>query len=196
MIEPSLFLLAWLPAWFFLIRPLTDFSSSNHGETVRLTSFFITSVAVLGLDVYSGAVAKFSATIIDKCYADTLCVLMTIFLLLELSREDILLCSDRHESLSVKIDYLARLTLLLDPCFSSASGNTQLWSRKHFRQLELYMREREHRVIAPVSTTLSDLRKEFGALAMIYIRGNYGKMCGVETRCPPRKIHPRKDSAC
>jgi hypothetical protein len=91
---------------------------------VRLTSFFITSVAVLGLDVYSGAVAKFSATIIDKCYVDTLSVLMTIFLLLEVSRDDILLCSDRRKLLLVKIDYLARLTLLLDPRFSSASENT------------------------------------------------------------------------
>jgi hypothetical protein len=48
------------------------------------------------------------------------------------------------------------------------------WARKHFRQLELYVQERERWVVAPKDSTLEHLRQDFYHLGLIYLSGNLG----------------------
>ena len=51
----------------------------------------------------------------------------------------------------------------------------QNWSQEHFKQISFFIQERGRWVIAPIETTLADLRQDFYELAIMLIKGNYGE---------------------
>jgi hypothetical protein len=96
-------------------------------------------------------------------------------LLIDLSRNDVLIRSDRKRILIRRIDYLDMTILLMPSVYASNNKTTQDWSRKHFKQMSFFIQERARWVIAPLDTTLTDLGRDFFELAAILIKGNYGE---------------------
>lgn len=118
-------------------------------------------------------------------YADTLCILTSAFIVVELSRETVLSNSDQRAMLLERINDLSKSTLFLGRRFASKSLREQEWSAEHFRYLERFIRERERWVIAPVETTASDLRRDFYKLTRMYLSGNYGEFNWKTVSMPP-----------
>ncbi len=131
---------------------------------------------VLGIFVtvaYS-VIVRVVSMILDKRFAESICIYTVLNLVLELSRPDILTRPDRKKILLYRIKYLARMTLLLAARFASDDDSNQTWVQKHFRKMTSYIQERERWAIAPTETTLADLRRDFCRLAPLYISGMYG----------------------
>ena len=159
-----------LPLWLpFTLVPL----SFSFGWLAR--DFGIVVVVFAFVFVYFSAVTKLCALIVDKHYADSLCVLTALFVLCEMTRDDMLSHPEKRRSLLHRIEALARLTRLLGANFPGGCESTRRWAFKHFRNLELYVREIERAVIAPTNETVTNLRDKMAVLIELYLFGNYGE---------------------
>lgn len=132
---------------------------------VVFTYFFV--VAVIAIRV--------AFMLVNRSFADTLCAVSLTYLLVDLCREDVLTNTRKRKEFISRIDDLARNTRLLSLRFYSKDGVNQEWVRSHFMQMEHYIRERERWTVAPVATTLADLRRDFGDLLRIFATGAYGE---------------------
>lgn len=121
-----------------------------------------------------GVFVRLAFIIADKHFADSLCLMTIVYLLIELQRTDILTRPDLRVDLRHRIDLLARNTLLLHLRFSSRNEVVQCWAHKHFKNMEVHIRERERWVIAPIEGTRSELERDFRSLFPIYLGGRYG----------------------
>lgn len=139
-------------------------------ENSELTAFLVIGIFYVGLPV----TVSFVATLVDKRYADSLLVLTVLFVFCELSRDDVLLHPGRRRSLLNRITTLSKLTRLLSVTFPSEGDRMREWSRKHFKSIELYVREVEQAVIAPKSNTLIDLRETMKPLIELFVFSQYG----------------------
>jgi Ca2+/Na+ antiporter len=148
------------------------------------TSIAISFVVLIGLYLvfilYAVSIIKILVMLLDGSYADTLCIFAVISLIIELSRDDVLVHPARKRALLVRMNDLARSTLRLPLAFGSKGEMTKTWLREHFRHMESYVRERERWAIAPKDTTLEDMRQDFYRLASVYITGNYGDFAWAE----------------
>jgi hypothetical protein len=138
---------------------------------------YILIATLIGLMVFVTASLTFrvSSIILNRHFVLSECIYNGLGLLIDLIRNDVLIRSDRKRLLLRRIDYLAMTILLMPSVYASNNKPTQEWSRKHFRQVSLFIRERARWVIAPLDTTLTDLRRDFSELAAILIKGNYGE---------------------
>lgn len=144
--------------------------------------------AVLFTFVLIRMIYKIIETLTIRKFADSVCALTVAYLIVELSRGDVLIDTEKRASLIARTNDLARNTLFLTSRFASRSSQEQEWSSKHFRYMERYIRERERWIITPMETTLADLRRDFHSLAEIYITGNYGKFDWSKVTSPPETI--------
>jgi hypothetical protein len=106
---------------------------------------------------------------------ETLCVATIMYILVELKADDALVHMDRKQVLLARIGYLARQTMRLARHYPSKSLKNQQWVEKHFRYMEIFIREHERWIYTPVASTLYNLRQDFFQLATIYISGLYGE---------------------
>jgi hypothetical protein len=109
-----------------------------------------------------------------------------LFIILDLSRDDVLVQPARKKILLHRTSRLAELTLTLTLSYASISQTNQFWLKQHFKQMEAYIRERERWILAPIDTTLDNLRNDFYALAPIFIIGNYGTFQWKYEISPPK----------
>lgn len=123
--------------------------------------------------LYGFRIATF---IIDKYYADTLCLVSSIFLLIELSRENALIQPNMVRSLLFRLRVLARNILLLVYYYESPSVKNNAWIRDFFMKMEMRVREYERWVIAPDKNTLRNLRSEINKLTKLFLDRNYEKV--------------------
>jgi hypothetical protein len=73
-----------------------------------------------------------------------------------------------------RMDYLARVTMLIPWPYSMGRPSNQKWIQQHFQNIAYYIRERRRWLIAPNETTIDDLRRDFRKLAYYYLTGKYG----------------------
>jgi hypothetical protein len=125
--------------------------------------------------VVASIALRIAFTLANKSFADTLCAVTITYLLIDLYRDDVLADTAKRKELILRMDDLARNTRLLALRYFSKSVANQEWAREHFMQMEQYIRARERWVVAPLTTTLGDLRRDFSYLAPIYFTGNYGE---------------------
>lgn len=111
----------------------------------------------------------------DKQFAESLCTAEVLYLMLDLSQDDILSNREKKFLLLSRINQLARVTVLLASLYASKSKANQEWVYKHFGEMISYIRERERWVIAPQETTLKTLRNDFYNLALVFFKGSYGE---------------------
>lgn len=131
--------------------------------TVITTTMYITIL-------YGIRVAGF---IVDRRFADTLCIVTSLYLLIELSRDDSLLIPNRQREILTRIRELARTIMVMPYLYESPNNANNLWIRDYFKRIEDRVREFERWVIAPQETTLSDLRKEVNELTHLFISRNH-----------------------
>jgi hypothetical protein len=129
--------------------------------------------------VVASIALKIAFTLVSKNFADTLCAVTLTYLLVDLCREDVLSDSTKRKELISRMDDLARGTRLLALRYFSKYSVNQKWIREHFIQIEKYIQTRERWVVAPIATTLGDLRRDFGNLVPIYFTGNYGEFTWI-----------------
>lgn len=173
-----------------IVQPLlgVGMSAGEPTFTTYLLQFGLMMLANLVIFLYTIAVAviaiRIAFTLVNKNFADTLCAITVTYLLADLCRDDVLSDGTKRNELILRMNDLARGTRLLAFRHSRNSNVNQKWIREHFRQIELYIQARERWAVAPVATTLGDLRKDFGGLAAMYFTGNYGEFAWAPIDAP------------
>jgi hypothetical protein len=113
--------------------------------------------------------------LLDKYYADSLCVQASLGVLVELARPQVLNNPSRKRYLLFYISEVARYTSLLPLCFRSLSRLVNEKTQNHFRKIERFVREQERLAIIPESDSIKELQKNFLQLIHLFISGNYGE---------------------
>ncbi len=158
----------------------------------------VVSVVLLGTIIPSftlvllGIAFRFTSVLTRGRFAETLCVITAVYLVIQLSRDDTLARPDRRKALLARMDDLARNTLLLAARYSAGSNANQNWVEGHFKKMESYIRERERWVITPTDTTLGSLRRDFYRLATVYATANYGNFIWPEEERKPEETKPMR----
>lgn len=111
--------------------------------------------------------------LLDKFYADSLCVQASLGVLVELARPQVLNNPSRKRYLLFYISEVARYIALLPLCFRSSSRLVNEKTQNHFRNIEHFVREQERLAITPKSDTITELQKNFLHLIHLCISGNY-----------------------
>lgn len=138
-----------------------------------LAYLFIPTTLLLLSAIVSTAL-KVASVLSDRYYADSICVATAIFLVIQLTRDDVLSNPRRKRDLLDRMHYLANCTLLLTSSFGVKDPAAEAWLKEHFGQIEQYIRERQRWVVSPIDLTLKDLRRDFHKLAKMYIDSSYG----------------------
>ncbi|MEB3193349.1 MAG: hypothetical protein VKL42_23650 [Snowella sp.] len=112
--------------------------------------------------------------LLEYLITENLCIVQIINLNLELTRDDAIYRRDVKSMILFRMEYLARVTMLIPWRYSIGKSNNQKWIQKHFQNISYYIRERRRWLIAPNETTLDDLRRDFRKLAYYYLTGKYG----------------------
>jgi hypothetical protein len=154
---------------------------------IAVSVVLLVTIIPLFTFVLLGIAFRFTSALTKGRFAETLCVITAVYLVIQLSRDDALARPDRRKALLARMDDLARNTLLLEARYSAGSNVTQNWVESHFKKMESYIRERERWVIAPADTTLGSLRRDFYRLATIYATANYGNFIWPEEERKPEE---------
>jgi hypothetical protein len=103
----------------------------------------LTAVYWPGVFLLSRIAAKLAAIVVDRSYADTICIAAVLYLLIDLSRDGILSDPRLRTILLQRIRALANWTLLLPLRYLAGGPGISEQVREHFRRIERYIRERE-----------------------------------------------------
>lgn len=117
---------------------------------------------------------RLGSVLTNKNFAESLCVMVVVFIIVDLSRDDILTDPKKKKRLLIRLDDLARVTRLLAFRYASRNERNQQWINSHFSRLQQFILERARWAVAPMDCTLDDLRQDFYELAKMYVEGNYG----------------------
>lgn len=165
-------LLLYLVAVFGLVAAF-EYAVARFGDS-DLLKIPAAIVTLLTAAIVIRIALRITWLLIDRFFADTLCITGSLSIVMELSRDDVLSDPHRRQLLVKRFYRLAHSTHLLALRFASTSEINQTWLDHHFRKMKLYVRERERWVVAPTSTTLHDLRIDLYRLAKMYISAQYG----------------------
>ena len=165
------FLLGSIP-FFISILIFFNFISKFFGELfTSIVLYLIYGFAWLTIQIiYSRLLVR----TIEYLIPETLCVMQIINLNLELTRDDVIYRRNVKSMILFRMDYLARVTMLIPWHYSIKKSSNQKWIEQHFQNISYYIRERRRWLIAPNETTLDDLRRDFRKLAYYYLTGKYG----------------------
>lgn len=135
---------------------------------------------------------KVISILTDRRYAESITTWTLVCLLLELRDDNVLRDSSSRKALVQRIHDLAAGTALLSLQNPIKDGSVRSWSRKHFHQLEHYIFERAYWAVAPVETTLPDLRRDFRWLFDIYIHSMFGRLAWPQEATTASDEHPAR----
>jgi hypothetical protein len=169
MIVGMLFYLVAITVILIVSAVAISFIHSDVSD-VPLSVFIFPVVAFLGLAVFS----RLGFSLVDRKFADSLCAMVAIFLLIDLRRDDALDIPLHRKRLLQRLEDLARNTRLLALRYRIYDPRSQDWIGRHCEALEFDVRERQRWIAAPKAETLSDLRTHFAELAPIFLTGSYG----------------------
>ena len=154
--------------------------SPDRIEEKSVLSVFLQSLAIAAgtlmplLIVVLVAIRLFSF-MSNRKYTENLCVREILYILMELKNKDILDNADIKLNLQYRLTRLAKLTRFLALRFRSQDAENQLQIEQHFRAMALHIHEWERKLIYPTNTTVREIRRDFAALAHIYIKKSYGE---------------------
>ncbi len=144
-----------------------------------LKVFFDSTIATLIFFIFSAIIMpsiffRLLFRLMDYLSPEALCAMQIIDLNLELSRDDVIYKRNVKSMVLFRMDYLARVTMLIPWHYSIGRNANQKWIQQHFQNIAYYIRERRRWLITPTETTLEDIRKDFRQLAYLYLTGLYG----------------------
>jgi len=155
-----------------VVMQMVRIGGPAYGLVLVLTQL----VYILLFFIVARITTKFVVFLLDRKYADTLCVMQSISVVVELSQDDILIHPGRRQSMINRINHLSRCIRFLPLRFNNTDKLGQLWLSDYFSKVDMYVRERERWAIVPVGTTLHDLRTDFYQLAKIFSVSRYGDL--------------------
>jgi hypothetical protein len=117
---------------------------------------------------------RISFLIIKKYYADTICLMNGLSLMLALFHPDGISTPTNRTRIQKRMDYLANSIIQLTQLYKSTSTETDQFIYDHFHAMENYVRERETLVVLPREGTFDQLKKDLATLLPFLINGNYG----------------------
>lgn len=145
-----------------------------------LMGFCVTALAFCFLYIFafvtSALTVRFTQVLVDRHFVESLCVIQSLYLLLELHRPDVLARAELRRELVARFDGLARAVRLLGLRYGSGEPDTRFRLHRHFRHIARYVDERRVWAVTPMATTLGDLRRDVWELARIFVMGTYGEL--------------------
>lgn len=121
-------------------------------------------------------VRRLAAVLLDRHFAESICAIRSLYLLVDLYREDVLARADHRRQLVTRFDELAHATRLLALRYGSSDRAMREKVQRHFREITHYIAERRTWAVTPVATTLDDLKRDMRELTRIFITGSYGEI--------------------
>jgi len=161
-------LLTNMPNWIEGFQ--SDFSSNT---SVGLNLLLLLIVILYGMTLV--VAYRIPALMITRYFAESLCAVQGLNIMLELTHPNSLILKSNRKKLQNRVNSLAHTVLLMAHQYDSGSNANDEWTYKHFKEMELYIRERERWIIAPRETSLADLQRDFRGLLDILLSGNYGE---------------------
>lgn len=138
------------------------------------TELLVFPIIIATQFMYMSMYMRLLFRIVEYLMPEILCIMQIINLNLELTRNDVIYRRELQSMILFRMDYLARVTMLIPWRYSMGRSSNQKWIQKHFQNISYYIRERRRWLIAPNETTLDDLRRDFRKLAYYYLTGKYG----------------------
>jgi hypothetical protein len=174
----SLFLLFTLTP-FLKLHFFRFFISFFYGEILNPFGHIFITVVDISITLFFQTVIqliyfRLLGRIMEYLMPEILCIRQIIDLNLELTRDDVIYRRDVKSMVLFRMDYLARVTMLVPLHYGMGRSGNQKWIEQHFQNISYYIRERRRWLIAPNETTLDDLRRDFRKLAYYYLTGKYG----------------------
>jgi len=119
--------------------------------------------------------------IIEFLIPKTMCLKQIINLNIELTRTDAISRPGVKQMILARMDYLARVTMLIPRSEYTTLGKTQWLDHKiqverNFENIARYIYKRITWLTVPRETTLNDLRRDCCTLAYHYLTGTYGEL--------------------
>ena len=143
-------------------------------ESNIVTAFFMV-LYVLSVFMALQIANRLTSTIIDGYYADTLCFVTSLYLLLEIHQEDALLLPTQRNISLKRARALKRIIALLSYQYTSAASTPNKLAQDAFKKLEYFVEEKEYQILAPTARTRSVLEKELLSLVEILLTSHYGE---------------------
>lgn len=166
-----------------IIRGLTQnllLLSLQHRPTIIIGVFLIALLYLLSFYVIFAIGLRISATMVNRYFADTLCILALFHILYSLSQDDVLYIPWKKRALLQSITFLAKHISLLALSYRGYHEASKKWIKERFDRVISYVISRQCSIVAPINTTLDDLRKDFYKLTLIFITGNYGELGSMD----------------
>lgn len=120
-----------------------------------------------------GVPLKLISRLRDANWSEVICLKTSLYILVDLSRHDVLTNPMKRRVLLNRMDRLATVTKLIPLSNPNASMRSKSVD-DYFKKVSLFIGERKSWAYSPIETTLDDLRNDFYELTHIYILGNYG----------------------
>lgn len=172
LLQPLLLLFLTGP-WLTLI-PSASSSRSLAVEIATWILFLLVELVLMAM--LAMMFRRLTELLLDRHFAEAICATQTLYLLVELRREDVLARTDRRRDLVARLDELARAARLLGLQYGAGQPATRSRVQRHFREIARYVEERRVWAITPMETTLQDLTRDLRELAHIFITGTYGEL--------------------
>lgn len=148
---------------YFVLRSLL---SVNIDPVITALLFFIP------LFYLYRTAGRISILMLERKFADTLCVMQITYILILLTRDDVL--HKRKADLLHRMNFLANKLILMGMNYTGSDIVNKKWAYDYFRKISRFVRERERLIIAPTEDTLDQLRKDMLYLGNILASGKYG----------------------
>jgi hypothetical protein len=155
--------------FFLFFLKSSNILEVSFNSTIATFIFFIFSAIIMPSIFF-----RLLFRLIDYLSPEALCAMQIVDLNLELSRDDVIYKRNVKSMVLFRMDYLARVTMLIPWHYSMGRNANQKWIQQHFQNIAYYIRERRRWLITPTETTLEDIRKDFRELAYLYLTGLYG----------------------
>jgi hypothetical protein len=130
---------------------------------------------IISLSVIFILGSKIAALPSDKKYAESLSIWIAVCLIIDLQRNDPLGTKERRNRVLKRAHDLRHCLLLLSLNYIGRDDENRIWSKNHFRQMERYVHERERWIIAPMESTVDDLKRDFLWFRGMLVSGLYGQ---------------------
>jgi len=164
----------WVSVLLILGLPIIIILASGFTNNDQILNYIFSSffLMLLLLILFGN---RISILIIKKYYADTICLMNGLSLMVELSHPDGISTPTNRRRIQTRMEYLANSMILLAQKYASASSHIDQRIHAHFHAMEEYIRDRETWVVLSNKDTLNQLRKDFAELLPFLITGNYGE---------------------
>lgn len=154
---------------FFVNRGSIVWGNSKFLSWIYLILFYVIIAISFRL------AGRISSTILDRYYADSLAYSACLNLFIHLNKENSLMLTRERQHLLIRIRGLRRYLILLSYQYPTSELGPTNWARSQFKQMEMFVREKESQIIAPQVDTQSKMSAELYNLSKILLMAQYGE---------------------